>query len=184
MRNVLAATLASAACLFATSAHAGTIYDLNLTTYSGNVSSGRGTLDLNNTVSTSGTSLYSSTNKTGDILEGLTFTIGGDTFTLSSSSATATFSSGALTYLTYDSSTGDCSASLTMESGDFFGYDAFAFADSSKGEAADGLISAVLDSSSTSTGAASTAVTPEPASLVLLGTGMLAGVGVLRHRIA
>ena len=169
---------AAAAALFvsvAPMAHADQILNLTLTTTAntGTVAVGNGTgmMDLNVAPSPSNPfEVYLSTNTTGAILKGLTFTIGGDTFDLSDAASNfgeVVFESGSLFDITYQGSSNNGQVILNM-SVNGLEYD---FSDSGKHEAATGVISL-----------APPAAAPEPSSLALLGTGVLGAAGVLRRR--
>ena len=158
--------------MFASAAHADSMYTITLHNIFGNVSDGTGSFTLNEAPGR-GNEFYQSSNSSGDILKSLSFSIGGDTFALSNASSgygAVGFYNGNLDDITYEANLGSRRAELSFSSGSIF----YNFEDSAKQEGSSGYMSV----------APAAAVTPEPSCLALLGTGLLTGVGVLRRRMA
>jgi hypothetical protein len=162
MRRILSAlviVLGLAAAPLA--AHAAPVtYDLTLTNLIGNVSGGVGTLTIDS-AATGLTHNYFEGGSAGHDITNLSFTIGGDTFTLADSTGTAeaNFFLGVLTNLSYLGTLGDNSVTIALATGGL----GYTYVDSVGREISAGFISA----------SRSTAVTPEPSTLLLLSTGAI-----------
>jgi hypothetical protein len=150
-------------------AHASVIYDLTLTPTSGGTTSGTGTMTLSGLPVTglNQVSNYFQTPQNGSgTLLSLALSIGGDSFTLAQENhgenPQVQFTSGALDDITYAGTAADGDSLMITSEFVFF---------TPKNQAQEiGNFSAVLDTS-----------VPEPASLALIGGGLLA-LGALRRR--
>jgi len=142
-------------------AHAAPVtYDLTLTNLIGNVSGGVGTLTIDS-APTGLTHNYFEVGSAGHDITNLSFTIGGDTFTLADSNgdAEANFLLGSLINLSYLGSLGNNSVTIALATGGL----GYTYVDSVGREISAGIITA----------SRSTAVTPEPSTLLLLSTGAI-----------
>jgi hypothetical protein len=144
-------------------------YDLTLTNISGNVSGGTGSFTINNAPSTSLNSVSTYLQSDGS-LSALSFSIDGANFSLANGSgALAQFTSGALTDITYFGYNATFTISLAANGLEY------QFYNSANGDNSVGSVTASLGSG--------TAVTPEPSSVLLLGTGMMAFAVVGSRRL-
>jgi hypothetical protein len=162
MRRILSALVIVLGLAVApVAAHAAPVtYDLTLTNLIGNISGGVGSLTLDS-APTGFTHDYFEGGSAGHDITNLSFTIGGDTFTLADSNgdAMANFFLGTLTNLSYLGSLGDNSVTIALATGGF----GYTYVDSVGHEISAGIITA----------SRSTAVTPEPSTLLLLSTGAI-----------
>jgi hypothetical protein len=176
----LAALFAAPAALFASPI----TYDVTLSPNSGQYG-GAGTITLASAPATYGLTTYTSGNGQ---LQGLTFTIDGQTFSLAGDPwATVEFLNGRLYNISFAQTIGDSPNRFTLDTSSVYAfYSSNGIAESS------GSITALPtdlppDNASESTETTPTSPTPEPASLFLLATALLLGVGFLvirRNRIA
>lgn len=172
MRPVLLASLALAGLSVMPSAHADTVYDLVFTGSAGTVI-GDGSLTLNTAPPAGNSSFYEAAapGNAGYTITGFSATVDGSVFNLANESqlTTAMFSGSILTDLEY--------ADLPAPP-DFYG-EVFFSTYSGNGFQILNTLAPYPNDSGTFT---ATEVTPEPASLALLGTGLLGGLGVVRGR--
>ena len=158
--------------LAATAMHASPItYDLTLTADKGQTIaySGTGTLTIDSSPSTTTVSTY----KQGAGLENLSFTIDGQTFNLTDPGVSKTvvqFLNGVLTDITFSDEIGKSPNRFAMHS--TAGY---VFYFGNELNSSTGTITAAI---------APIAPTPEPGSLILLGTGLLGGAGARVRRFS
>lgn len=180
MRSLLFAGALCLSALCATGARADTNYSLTLTADPGSSFSGTGSFSLNTAPSGatgSVTDYYAAGNplNTGNTLDALALTLNGVTFGLSDENPGFTgpmieFTSGMLTGVGFDGTV-------------FTGTDLYALDTS-------GLSYSFVDLLGFQTGTGTiavnspTSVTPEPSGLILMGTGLLAGMATLRRRVA
>ena len=158
--------------LACTAMHASPItYDLTLTADKGQTIaySGTGTLTIDSAPSTTTVSTY----KQGAGLENLSFTIDGQTFNLTDPGVSKTvvqFLNGVLTDITFSDEIGKSPNRFAMHS--TAGY---VFYFGNELNSSTGTITAAI---------APIAPTPEPGSLILLGTGLLGGAGAMFRRFS
>ena len=162
-RFIIAAALLTASI----AARADVVYTLTLTDPSSSLYSGTGTLSLASAPSASGVTNYSASQVTG-----LSFTIDGETFAKSDPSATVStvqFLNGSLTDITFADALGVTPNRFALQT-----TSGYAFYYNNELSAAYGSITA----------SPAIAATPEPSSLLLLGTGVLGVAGVIKRRFA
>jgi hypothetical protein len=155
--------------LLAPQAHADSVtYDLTLTPNQGSLYGGSGLLTLSTAPASSGLSTY--TESTG--LEGLSFTLDGQTFTLAGGSGTplVEFLNGSIYDITFAEQIGTSPYRFDLQTSGVY---AFYYNDE------------LSESSGTFTAAvaSNTSPVPEPSTLALLGTGLLGAAGALRRKI-
>lgn len=152
-------------------AHADSItYNVTLTANAGSLYSGTGVFTVASAPTSAGVSTYTTT--TG--LSNLSFTIGGQVFNLANANSGSVplvqFVNGSLTNITYAGQTGTSPNRFALQS-----TGAYVFYYNNLQSASTGTFSAAV---------APVAVTPEPSSFALLGTGLLGVAGMLRKRFA
>ncbi len=173
----LRAAFTAAATLFIlatpTALHASVIYDLTLTPNAGSLYGGNGVLTVNTAPPASGLSgVYNQAN--GGLL-GLTFSIDGQSFNLTDSTAAAgtfaQFLNGSVWDITFADSFGTTPNRFTLDTSGTY---AFYYNDGRS--VSTGTFSSKLDPGGSPV--------PEPESIALLGTGLLAGAGSLYRRFS
>ncbi|MCU1321070.1 MAG: hypothetical protein JWM43_719 [Acidobacteriaceae bacterium] len=165
---VAAAVLALAA---PASLHASPItYNFALTGNTSNDFSGTGTFTIEGAPVTSGVSTYYQSNPA--TIDALTFTIGGQTFSLAGASGTLIqFTNGQLTDITFAEEIGANPFRFALHT-----TSGYAFYYNNEQSASYGTFTAVQ--------VASPSPVPEPASIAMLGTGLLGGAAGLYRRFA
>ena len=174
MRNVFCSFAVAAGLFCAASAHADTTYQLTLTP-SGAGNGGQGSFSLPFAPSTSSNTTYDALGLSGNTLDAFSIMVGGFDFDLTSAQGNTVvqFLAGDLSSITFDgvlvgTDIQDLGISgLTYSFGD--------------------ALNSNLDETGSIAASASgsgTGVTPEPSSVALLGTGLIASFGLLRRRSA
>jgi hypothetical protein len=171
MRKILSALVLILGAAVAPAAYAAPItYNLTLTSITGNVAGGTGSITLDDTPGI-GLDVFSQPGLAGSRITDLSFNIGGDVFTLADSVSltTASFLNGVLTGIHYDGLLSWGKVDINFDSNSFF----YSFNDDLSGKDSFGVISGNV---------AAAAHAPEPSTLMLFGSGILGLAGAARRR--
>jgi hypothetical protein len=172
MRKLILGIVA-AVCLFsASTVRADAIYNFSLTVDGGTIAPGTLTFTINSAPTTGFNDVDTYFQKSG--LKALTLSIGGDTFTLNNASGTfVQFIGGTLDAVEFFGNLPSSTATITASAAGL----GYTFFDGSKSYNVTGEIVPQLVNSSAS-------AVPEPSTLTFVGTAFLAGVGLVRRRLA